>query len=202
MADFSIAYAPLASFEGGWCNVQGDSGGETYAGIARRYWPDWPGWKLIDREKDHSSFASGASAFTRHLATVPGLSDLVSGWYRSEWWDRLGLTALPQDLANEIFEQSVNLGKGGSGKKVQLVCNAFNRAKAGNSLFADLAVDGVIGPRTLDALAALLARRTDEKALVHALNCMQGAHYIEVAARNPSQRKFVDGWMKRTHCPD
>lgn len=117
MADFSIAYAPLAGFEGGWCNVQGDSGGETYAGIARRYWPGWPGWKIIDGEKDHSSFASGASAFTRHLATVPGLSDLVSGWYRSEWWDRLGLAALPQDLANEIFEQSVNLGKGGSGKK-------------------------------------------------------------------------------------
>ena len=63
-------------------------------------------------------------------------------------------------------------------------------------------MDGVIGPRTLEALAALLARRTDEKALVHALNCMQGAHYIELAARNPSQRKFTDGWMKRTHCPD
>ena len=202
MAYFATSYAPLAGFEGGWCNVQGDSGGETYAGIARRYWPDWPGWKLIDGEKAHSSFASGASAFTRHLATVPGLSDLVSGWYRSEWWDRLGLAALPQDLANEIFEQSVNLGKGGSGQKVQLVCNAFNRARAGNSLFADLNVDGVIGPRTLDALAALLARRTDEKALVHALNCMQGSHYIELAARNPSQRKFVDGWMKRTHCPD
>ena len=54
MADFATAYAPLAGFEGGWCNVQGDSGGETYAGIARRYWPDWPGWKLIDGEKDHS----------------------------------------------------------------------------------------------------------------------------------------------------
>ena len=40
MADFATAYAPLAGFEGGWCNVQGDSGGETYAGIARRYWPD------------------------------------------------------------------------------------------------------------------------------------------------------------------
>ena len=84
MADFATAYAPLAGFEGGWCNVPGDSGGETYAGIARRYWPDWPGWKLIDGEKAHSSFSSGASAFTRHLATVPGLADLVSGWYRSE----------------------------------------------------------------------------------------------------------------------
>ncbi len=29
MADFTIAYAPLAGFEGGWCNVPGDSGGET-----------------------------------------------------------------------------------------------------------------------------------------------------------------------------
>lgn len=202
MADFATAYAPLAGFEGGWCNVQGDSGGETYAGIARRYWPEWLGWALIDNAKKHSSFQSGASAFSRYLATIPELPDLVSSWYRDEWWNRLGLSELPQELATEIFEQSVNMGRAGSGKKVQQICNAFNRRRNGSLLFPDLVVDGIIGPRTLDALATLLSQRTDEQSLVHALNCMQGAHYIELAARNPSQRKFTDGWMQRTHCPD
>ena len=92
---------------------------------------------------------------------------------------------------------------GGAGRLLQRVINAFNWDKGGKKpLFPDLVVDGAIGPRTLDGLALLLRARTSEAALVHALNCMQGAHYIEVAARNPSQRKFTDGWMKRTHCPD
>ena len=48
MADFLTAYAPLARYEGGWCNDPADRGGETYAGIARNFFPAWPGWALID----------------------------------------------------------------------------------------------------------------------------------------------------------
>ena len=29
--------------------VSGDRGGQTYAGIARNFYPDWDGWDLIDR---------------------------------------------------------------------------------------------------------------------------------------------------------
>ena len=43
MAIFKKAYEPVRQWEGGWCNVEGDRGGETYAGIARNFWPDWPG---------------------------------------------------------------------------------------------------------------------------------------------------------------
>ena len=37
MADFLKAYAPVRQWEGGWCNVPGDAGGENYAGIARAF---------------------------------------------------------------------------------------------------------------------------------------------------------------------
>lgn len=200
MADFLTAYAPLARYEGGWCNDPADRGGETYAGIARHFFPDWGGWAVIDAARAHPSFQQGAAAFSRHLSALPDLSDAVRDWYRTEWWERLGLGTLPQALANEIFEQSVNLGKGGAGRLLQRVINAFNWDKAHKRpLFPDLVVDGAIGPRTLDGLALLLRSRTNEAALVHALNCMQGAHYINIAAGKSSQRRFTDGWLTRTH---
>ena len=203
MADFLTAYAPLARYEGGWCNDPADRGGATYAGIARNFFPAWPGWAVIDAARSHPSFQQGAAAFSRHLSVLPDLSDAVRDWYRTEWWDRLGLGSLPQALANEIFEQAVNLGKGGAGRLLQRVINAFNWDKGGKKpLFPDLVVDGAIGPRTLDGLALLLRARTSEAALVHALNCMQGAHYINLAAGKPSQRRFTDGWLTRTHAAE
>lgn len=68
-AVFESAYAPVKQWEGGWCDVPGDSGGETYAGIARNFFPNWRGWPLIDAAKRHNSFREGSSAFSRHLST-------------------------------------------------------------------------------------------------------------------------------------
>jgi lysozyme family protein len=202
MADFATAYAPLKEFEGGYANVKADSGGETYGGIARNFWPGWAGWKLVDAAKVHSSYAQGSRAFSKHLAAVPGLADMVADWYRAEWWDRMGLSQLPQALADEIFEQAVNMGRGGAGRYVQRLCNAFNYDNASHGpLFDDLVEDGAIGPKTLAAMTTLVSRRADEGALVHALNCLQGAHYLGIAANRPSQRLFVNGWMSRTHDP-
>lgn len=197
MADFDIAYAPLKLYEGGYDNDPDDRGGETYAGIARNFFPDWRGWKLIDQiKKVHKTY----SAITKACKADYLLQDYVRVWYQMEWFDALGLGQLPQPLANEIFEQAVNLGKAGSGKKVQIICNAYNRGQNGMALFEDLAVDGAIGPKTLAALKAILANKATAENLVHALNCMQGAHYLELAAKKPSQRKYTAGWMKRTHC--
>ena len=48
MAKFQIAEAITGRNEGGYANNSADTGGETYAGIARNYWPKWQGWKYID----------------------------------------------------------------------------------------------------------------------------------------------------------
>lgn len=200
MANFDISYAPLKEFEGGYDNDPSDAGGETYAGIARNFFPDWEGWKIVDEYK--RTVAQNPAALTRALGAVPGLQKLVADWYRKEWWDRLGLAALPQKVADEIFEQSVNLGKAGCGKKIQTVCNAYNYGPGGSKYFTDLKIDGAIGPKTLNALAILMEKKTDVGSLVHAFNCMQGCHYLERAAFKPSQRKYTVGWMSRTHCED
>ncbi len=199
MADFLKAYAPVKDFEGGWCNVSGDTGGETYAGIARNFFPDWPGWPSIDAAKRHSSFRQGARAFSRHLASLPGLNDLVTDWYRREWWDRMGLAQFPQTVANEIFEQAINLGRAGSGRYLQRLCNAMNYNKRADArFFPDLVEDGAVGPKTLAALAMLLELRTSDETLTYALNGLQAAHYIGLGAKDFSRRKFIDGWLTRT----
>lgn len=199
MADFEIAYAPLKLFEGGYDDDPDDRGGETYAGIARNFFPKWAGWKIIDQiKRSNKTF----SAISKAAAKDFYLQDLVAAWYKSEWFDALGLGQFPQILANELFEQAVNLGKAGSGRKVQIICNAYNRGQNGKLLFTDLVVDGAIGPKTLSALKILLANKATAENLVHALNCMQGAHYLELAAKRFRQRKYTAGWMKRTHCED
>ena len=203
MADFLVAYEPLKKFEGGWCNVPGDAGGETYAGIARNFFPDWSGWALIDAEKNHTSYRQGAAAFSRRLASVSGLADMVTDWYRAEWWEPMRLAQFPQNVADEIFEQSVNLGRAGEGKYLQRLCNALNYNKRTDArLFPDLMEDGAIGPKTLAALAVLLEQRTSDTVIVHALNGLQAAHYVGLGSRSFAHRKFVDGWLSRTHDPE
>lgn len=204
MADFHTSYNPLSKFEGGWCDVPGDAGGETYAGIARNFFADWQGWAFIDAAKAHSSFRNGVRSFSAHLATIPGLDALVTDWYRVEWWERMGLARFPQDVANELFEQAVNLGRGGSGRYVQRLCNAFNWCKGPRGvekIFPDLVEDGCIGPKTLAALSTLLSVRVSSGVFVHCLNGLQLSHYIGLGSNNFNHRKFVDGWITRTYDP-
>ena len=37
--------------EGGYANVSGDLGGETYRGISRKNFPSWNGWEIVDEKK-------------------------------------------------------------------------------------------------------------------------------------------------------
>ena len=99
----------------------------------------------------------------------------------------------------------MNLGKAGMGRSLQRLCNAFNWRKDGSvdgvRLFDDLQTDGVVGPKTLSALSIVLSRN-DARRIVHLMNCMQGAHYVNSAANRLPLRKFcVGGWPTRTYDP-
>ena len=161
-------------------------------------------WKLVDAEKDHPSFRQGSAAFTRHLRQIPGLLEQVTAFYRN-LFNSLGLASddIPQDLANEMYEQVVNLGQGGHTRYLQRICNAFNyNKKAKAALFPDLQEDGALGNRTRAALRVLIEKRTTQAVLVHALNAAQAMHYVNLAARDETQRCFLDGWLKRTYDPE
>ena len=86
---------------------------------------------------------------------------------------------------------------------MQRLCNAFNYSKStGQPLFPDLVEDGCLGPKSLAAIARLLSGHVSAESFVHALNGLQIAHYIGLGAKNPQHRKFVAGWLTRTHDPE
>jgi len=124
MAKFKEAFEKTIQNEGGYVlhEVEGDTGGMTYAGISRNNWPDWDGWPLVDMND-------------------PGLNDpILHDWarnfYREHFWDRiLGDDIQSQAVAESFFDFSVNTGVSRAVKIVQgLVCAV---------------ADGKVGPITI-----------------------------------------------------
>lgn len=54
--NFLKSYDILIKHEGGYVNDPDDKGGETYKGIARKFNPDWKGWKIIDKSSNFFTF--------------------------------------------------------------------------------------------------------------------------------------------------
>src|SRR3546814_15701777 len=77
---------------------------------------------------------------------------------------------------------------------LQRALNALNRTARD---YPDIAVDRIIGPRTLAALDAFLRVRHagGETVLLRAMEALQGERYIALAERRPSQEAFLYGWL-------
>jgi lysozyme family protein len=109
-------------------------------------------------------------------------------------FDKVAL--IDEAVGFELIDTGVNMGPARAAEFLQRCLNVFN---AQGSRYPDLFVDGRIGQVTLDALRAFLRWRGEKgvQTLLKALNCVQGARYIEIAENNPSQESFAFGWFQR-----
>ena len=107
-----------------------------------------------------------------------------------------------QSLADELFDQAVNLGTKRPVVHFQVGLNVLNRQ---GSLYPDLHVDGVMGAETLHALFALFkvdgALRSTQR-LNKMMNSQQCCHYLERCLQDPSQEVFLRGWLERVVLPE
>ena len=115
---------------------------------------------------------------------------------KTQYWDVLNLdriAAISQATANEMFDTLYNGGE--PGQWLQRLLNVLN---ARGRVYPDMAVDGRIGPLTVQALASFIARRgaEGETVLLKGLNAIQGARFITIAENNPSQEDFIYGWLR------
>ncbi len=166
---------------------------------------------IIDLEKgysDHPSDNGGPTNFgiTEKVARINGykgdMKEMPRGVaediYKMRYIINPGYGTVANhsvSIASELIDTGVNMGPGTAAIFFQRLLNAFN---ARGSKYADLFVDGSIGPATITALKAFLAWRgaEGEAVMIKALNNVQGNRYLDIAEKNESQEDFFYGWIK------
>lgn len=187
MADFLKAHKALGPVEGGYANNPSDKGGETIFGIARNYWPNWEGWKLVDALKGQPDFPDCAER-------NPNIISLAGQFFKTYFWDPLQLDAFAsQELANYLYEGTVNFGYGSPTK--HRIPHWLQEGL--NELGAFLAVDGKIGPTTLAAIKAMAGTRVTGAYLIYAVEHRRVAYRLERFKEDPSQLQFAKSWLGR-----
>lgn len=175
MADFSIAYNGfVAPSEGYYGWLSGDSGGETYAGIARNYNTSWPGWTVVDSYKKTKTGGQPLPNNTQ----VPGLDQMVTDYYKSLWVKNLMDQLVNQDVANIFFDMVVNAG----GNGVKLMQKIVGTTQ-----------DGIMGPKTVAAINSY----PDQNSLNDLYKQARETYYRNLATSNPNDAAFLTGWLNR-----
>lgn len=155
--------------EGGYVNNPNDKGGATNWGIT----------EAVAR-------AHGYTGDMKNLTREQALQIYeIDYWYKPNFSSVVDIA--PQ-VAVELADTGVNMGVTVAAKFLQRALNVLTDAT--------LIVDGIIGTGTLNALKQYMQKR-DELTLVKALNCLQGARYIELAEQRPANKTFIHGWLSK-----
>ena len=190
MSDFSIAHKLTQNFEGGFSQDINDKGGLSYRGVSSISWPIWPGFSIIAQYQKVAHLNNGDYV---PLAWKRGqeLSDLVDAFYLKNFWNANRLGEINnQNIANEMFDTSVNMGTGVAAKFLQKALNLLNRNQKD---YQDIQEDGAIGPITL----GLVNKYSYPNVIAKTLNGLQFMKYVEICENDPSQEVFFRGWLTR-----
>ena len=177
MSIFDDAFAEVLTVEGGYSDDPSDSGGATKYGIIER--------------------VARANGYFGRMRDLP--LDTAKQIAKAQYWDILRLDEIAvyyPKVAVELFDTGYNMGIGTAGKFLQQTLNVLN---LNQGYYSDIVEDGVVGPGTLFALTGYLTKRgtAGESVLLKALNCLQGARYINIATSRPKDEKFVYGWFDK-----
>lgn len=175
-AVFDRAIAIVLEHEGAFVDDAADPGGATNWGVSLR-WLRSMGHEVGDLDGDGDVDRDDVAGMT---------VDQAVAFYGEHWWQRYHYDELEADVAIKVFDLSINMGPGGGHKVLQ---------RAARSCGVDgLVDDGVIGPKTRSAIAAMRSR-----CLVAAMRSEAAGYYRSLVAADPGRRKFLAGWLKRAY---
>lgn len=124
-ADFIIGYNHTNKNEGLWNHVKGDTGGQTWKGVAQLKHPTWDGWPIIEFTKSGIQFPAqpqkaDIAKLNALLLSNEKLEMLVKKFYKIKFWDIIrGDEIESQMLANKLYDNAVNFGPSGAIKSWQ-----------------------------------------------------------------------------------
>ena len=130
----------------GYVNDPQDAGGETVAGISRRYHPQWEGWKFVDEIKKAT-----VSPFDliKALDTTE-IHNAIYAFYK-QYWHKYKCDEMPIGLGIAMFDTAFMTGQ--AVRLLQMSINFVVEDKINM-----ITVDNVIGMQTLSAIE-LIRRR-------------------------------------------
>lgn len=162
--------------EGGYANVKDDAGGETYRGITRKNFSSWSGWEIVDAHKPLKN---------NQVIDDLALDEYVRDFYYDKFYQPLKIAKIDDMLiSGHLLCHGVNAG---IKPAVRLLQKAIN-----NITDANIAVDGIIGSATL-----VQANSSSANEIAYEFINQRNQYYKNIVARNPSQKKFLNGWLKR-----
>jgi lysozyme family protein len=173
---FAAALAIVLKHEGGYQAMPDDPG-------------NWTQGKIGAGELKGTKFGISAAAYpTLDIAALTEAE--AAAIYRRDWWDRFGLGRLPAPIAAKLFDAAVNIGMDAAVRALQRALRAAG-ASTGSVRIVE---DGKLGPATISAIGAIAA-----DTLLPALREALAGHYRVIAAKNPTQAGFLNGWLARAY---
>lgn len=165
----------LIEREGGFVDNPNDRGGATCWGITEAV--ARANWYAGDMRDLPRAFAE--SIYMRRYVNEPGFDRVL---------------AVSHLIGEEMVDTGVNMGVSLPGPWLQRTLNALNQQQR---TFPDLVVDGQLGPATIAALRTVLKQRgkDGEKVIARALNCLQGARYLDITESREKNEAFFFGWL-------
>jgi lysozyme family protein len=124
----------------------------------------------------YDAYRRNAEAPTRSVLYIT--QEEVGEIYYENYWIEAKCNALPLGLNLVHFDFAVNAGTTRAAKTLQQI--------------AGVTQDGIIGPRTLGAVAKL-----DPREAIYEYSQARRGFYERLAARKPTSAKFLRGWLKR-----
>lgn len=195
---YAAASTRLLKVEGGdrFVDDPVDRGGATKFGISLRFLVaegkidlDGDGFADFDLDMDGDIDGQDVRKLTRGDAKF---------LYHRCFWKRLDADSFLRPVGEMLFDQGANGGLTAARKMLQTAINACI-AKYRLDI-APLTIDGVLGEKTraaMDAVIALPAASTT--AIVIAYKDAVKARYRAIVAANPSQKRFLAGWLNRAN---
>jgi len=113
------------------------------------------------------------------------LEDAKKIYYRDFWQKGRFEEILDDLIATQLFDLSVNLG-------IRAAVIVLQRAL--RSVGKTVQEDGLMGPETL-----LATMYSEPRSLLAAIKSEAAGYYRQIAAKNPSQQKFLKGWLNRAY---
>lgn len=186
---FILAHGFTAAAEGGFSDHPADRGGMTAYGVSvaliRDMRQSMSGRVLLDCVFGQLGDKAAIRAMSDEALIRAMTRERAADIMRAEFWEPHGQLLHPLN-ALLVYDAAVNHGRKTGALLAQRAWNAWKPAGMGR-----LAEDGIIGPKTI---AALAERREGIEDLYAACRL---DHYAAIIRKNPSQKAFEKGWRNR-----